>query len=32
LTFDALESDYEVRLPLEPFHGTIGVAPAAFEV
>lgn len=32
LTFDALDSDYEVRLPLEPFHGTIGVAPAAFEV
>jgi amidase len=32
LTFDARESDYEVRLPLEPFHGTIGVAPAAFEV
>jgi acetamidase/formamidase len=32
LTFDALESDFEVRLPLEPFHGTIGVAPAAFEV
>jgi acetamidase/formamidase len=31
LAFDALDSDYEVRLPLEPFHGTIGVAPAAFE-
>jgi amidase len=32
LVFDALDSDYEVRLPLEPFHGTIGVAPAAYEV
>jgi hypothetical protein len=32
LTFDALDSDYEVRLPLQPFHGTIGVAPAAYEV
>lgn len=32
LTFDALDSDHEIRLPLEPFHGTIGVAPAAFEV
>lgn len=32
LLFDALDSHYEVRLPLEPFHGTIGVAPAAFEV
>jgi acetamidase/formamidase len=31
LAFDALDSDHEVRLPLEPFHGTIGVAPAAFE-
>jgi acetamidase/formamidase len=31
LAFDALDSEYEVRLPLEPFHGTIGVAPAAFE-
>ncbi len=32
LTFDALDSDHEVRLPLQPFHGTIGVAPAAYEV
>lgn len=32
LIFDALDSDVEVRLPLEPFHGTIGVAPAAYEV
>ncbi len=30
--FAALDSDHRVRLPLEPFHGTIGVAPAAFEV
>lgn len=30
--FDALDSDCQVPLPLEPFHGTIGVAPAAFEV
>jgi acetamidase/formamidase len=29
--FSALESEHEQRLPLEPFHGTIGVAPAAFE-
>ena len=30
--FEALDSDFPVRLPLEPFHGTIGVAPAAYEV
>lgn len=30
--FEALDSDFEARLPLEPFHGTIGVAPAAYEV
>jgi acetamidase/formamidase len=29
--FKALESDYSTSFPLEPFHGTIGVAPAAFE-
>jgi acetamidase/formamidase len=29
--FEALDSDHLVRLPLEPFHGTIGVAPAAYE-
>lgn len=29
--FRALDSDHSVRLPLRPFHGTIGVAPAAFE-
>ncbi len=31
LVFQALESEHAVRLPLEPFHGTIGVAPAAYE-
>lgn len=30
--FEALDSDFEARLALEPFHGTIGVAPAAYEV
>jgi acetamidase/formamidase len=30
--YNALDSDCEIRLPLQPFHGTIGVAPAAFEV
>lgn len=29
--YQALDSDYSVRLPLEPFLGTIGVAPAANE-
>jgi acetamidase/formamidase len=32
LTFSARDSDHEVQLPLEPFHGTVGVAPAAQEV
>jgi acetamidase/formamidase len=32
VTFDAIDSKLRVALPLEPFHGTIGVAPAAFEV
>jgi hypothetical protein len=27
--FRALDSDYRTRFPLEPFHGTTGVAPAA---
>src|SRR3989442_6081304 len=27
-----LDPDYGTTLPLEPFHGTIGVAPAAYEV
>src|SRR6266576_6721645 len=31
VVYHALDSDYEVRLPLEPFLGTIGVAPAAGE-
>jgi acetamidase/formamidase len=30
--FRALDSNYETTFPLEPFHGTIGVAPAAYEV
>ncbi len=30
--FQALDSKYETSFPLEPFHGTVGVAPAAFEV
>lgn len=30
--FAALDSDHRVSLPLEPFHGTVGVAPAASEV
>ena len=29
--YHALDSDCEIRLPLQPFHGTIGVAPAAYE-
>ena len=29
--YRALDSDFSVRLPLEPFLGTIGVAPAANE-
>ena len=29
--YQALDSDYQVQLPLEPFLGTIGVAPAAGE-
>ena len=31
VVYRALDSDYSVRLPLEPFHGTVGVAPAANE-
>jgi acetamidase/formamidase len=31
VVYHALDSDHEVRLPLAPFHGTIGVAPAASE-
>ena len=29
--YQALDSDFRVALPLRPFHGTIGVAPAAGE-
>jgi acetamidase/formamidase len=29
--FSARNSDYTVDLPLDPFHGTVGVAPGAFE-
>jgi acetamidase/formamidase len=31
VVYQALDSDYSVRLPLQPFLGTIGVAPAANE-
>ena len=31
VVYQALDSDHSVRLPLEPFLGTIGVAPAANE-
>ena len=31
-TFRALNSDYELSLPLDPMHGTVGVAPASGEV
>lgn len=31
VVYQALDSPHSVRLPLAPFHGTIGVAPAAFE-
>lgn len=32
LVFAALDSDHRVRLPLDPMHGTVGVAPALGEV
>jgi acetamidase/formamidase len=32
VVYQALDSDFSVRLPLQPFHGTVGVAPAAREV
>jgi acetamidase/formamidase len=32
VTFRARRSDDEVVLPLDPMHGTVGVAPASFEV
>ena len=31
VTFHAHHGDYSVELPLEPMHGTVGVAPGAFE-
>ena len=31
VVFEALDSDHTTRLPLHPFHGTVGVAPAAGE-
>jgi acetamidase/formamidase len=31
-TFHARDSDVVVRLPLDPMHGTVGVAPAGLEV
>ncbi len=31
VVYRALDSDYSTRLPLQPFHGTVGVAPAANE-
>jgi acetamidase/formamidase len=30
--YDALDSPYQVDLPLDPMHGTVGVAPALGEV
>jgi acetamidase/formamidase len=31
VTYRARSGDYSVELPLDPMHGTVGVAPAAFE-
>lgn len=31
VTYRARNSDYTVDLPLDPMHGTVGVAPAGFE-
>lgn len=31
VVFQAIDSAFQMRFPLQPFHGTIGVAPAAFE-
>jgi acetamidase/formamidase len=31
VTYHAARGDYSVELPLEPMHGTVGVAPAASE-
>ncbi len=32
VTYAARRSDFTTTLPLDPMHGTVGVAPAAFEV
>jgi amidase len=32
VTYRARESDFSAVLPLDPMHGTVGVAPAGFEV
>jgi amidase len=32
VTYDALDSSFQVALPLDPMHGTVGVAPALGEV
>jgi acetamidase/formamidase len=31
VTYHAARGDHSVELPLDPMHGTVGVAPAAFE-
>jgi acetamidase/formamidase len=31
VTYRALRGDHAVELPLDPMHGTVGVAPASFE-
>jgi acetamidase/formamidase len=31
VTYRASRGDYQVTLPMDPMHGTVGVAPAAFE-
>jgi acetamidase/formamidase len=31
VTYQAAAGDYTVELPLDPMHGTVGVAPGAFE-
>ena len=31
VTYHAARGEYSVELPLDPMHGTVGVAPAAFE-
>ncbi|HEX2235601.1 MAG TPA: acetamidase/formamidase family protein [Actinomycetota bacterium] len=31
VAFEATRGDHKMKLPLEPMHGTVGVAPASFE-